>query len=114
MSVAENLSLKALDRVSGRTFVNRKQMYALARQLVADFNITAPSLDAPVRSLSGGNQQRLVVARELSAKPSVLVAVQPTQGLDVAAIEDLYRRLRTAASSGVAVLLISTEFDEIS
>jgi general nucleoside transport system ATP-binding protein len=113
MSVAENLSLKALDRVSGRTFVNRKQMYALARQLVKDFNITAPSLDAPVRSLSGGNQQRLVVARELAAKPSVLVAAQPTRGLDVAAIEDMYVRLRDAASSGVAVLLISTELEEV-
>jgi general nucleoside transport system ATP-binding protein len=110
MSVAENLSLKA---VSGASFINRKQMYAHAQQLVADFNIAAPSLDAPVRSLSGGNQQRLVMARELSAKPTILVAVQPTQGLDVAAIEDLYQRLRTEASSGVAVLLISTDFEEI-
>jgi simple sugar transport system ATP-binding protein len=113
MSVAENLCLKALDDVSGRGFVNKKQMYAVARRLVADFNIKAPSLDAPVRSLSGGNQQRLVVARELSAKPSVLVAAQPTRGLDVAAIEDMYLRLRQAASSGVAVLLISTELEEV-
>jgi general nucleoside transport system ATP-binding protein len=113
MSVAENLSLKALDGVSGRSFVNKKRMYAVARRLLADFNITAPSLDAPVRSLSGGNQQRLVVARELSARPSVLVAAQPTRGLDVAAIEDMYVRLRDAASSGVAVLLISTELEEV-
>jgi simple sugar transport system ATP-binding protein len=113
MSVAENLSLKALGEVGGRRFISRRTMYAVARRLVTDFNITAPSLDAPVRSLSGGNQQRLVVARELSAKPTVLVAAQPTRGLDVAAIEDMYVRLREAASSGVAVLLISTELEEV-
>ncbi|TMZ35575.1 ABC transporter ATP-binding protein, partial [Klebsiella pneumoniae] len=64
-------------------------------------------------SLSGGNQQRVVLAREMSANPSVLVAAQPTHGLDVGAIEDMYLRLRKAASGGVAVLLISTELEEI-
>lgn len=113
MSVAENLTCKALDDISVRGFLNRKKMYAIARQLSTEFNIIAPSLDAPVRSLSGGNQQRLVVARELSANPTVLVAAQPTHGLDVGAIEDMYLRLRKVASSGVAVLLISTELEEV-
>ena len=113
MSVAENLVMKSLDGVSGRGFVSRRRMYATARRLAEEFAITAPSLDAPVRSLSGGNQQRLVLARELSAGPSVLVAAQPTHGLDVGAIEDMYRRLRAAAASGVGVLLISTELEEV-
>ncbi len=113
MSVAENLSLKALGDIGGRHLLSRRKMHAVARRLVAEFNIVAPSLDAPVRSVSGGNQQRLVVARELSANPTVLVAAQPTRGLDVAAIEDMYLRLREAASSGVAVLLISTELEEV-
>jgi simple sugar transport system ATP-binding protein len=88
-------------------------MHAAARRLAAEFNIVTPSLDAPLRSLSGGNQQRVVLARELSAGPAVLVAAQPTHGLDVGAIEDMYQRLREVAANGVAVLLISTELEEV-
>ncbi|GAA2908021.1 guanosine ABC transporter ATP-binding protein NupO [Streptosporangium fragile] len=113
MSVAENLVMKSLDGVTRRGFVSRRKMYAEARRLVAEFNIVTPSMDTPVRSLSGGNQQRVVLARELSAGPAVLIAAQPTHGLDVGAIEDMYRRLRDAASGGVAVLLISTELEEV-
>lgn len=113
MSVAENLVMKALDGVSGRGFLSRRKMHEVARRLVAEYNIATPSLDAPVRSLSGGNQQRVVLARELSAGPKVLVAAQPTHGLDVGAIEDMYQRLREAAAGGVAVLLISTELEEV-
>ena len=73
----------------------------------------APAPDAPMWSLSGGNQQRVVLARELSHDPRVLVAAQPTRGLDVGAIEYMSDRLRDAAADGVAVLLISTELEEI-
>jgi simple sugar transport system ATP-binding protein len=88
-------------------------MVSRARQLMDEFEIQAGSPSAPMRSLSGGNQQRVVLARELSAKPVVLVAAQPTRGLDVGAIEYMGRRLQDAAESGVAVLLISTELEEI-
>ncbi|MFJ9381358.1 ABC transporter ATP-binding protein [Streptomyces sp. NPDC101455] len=113
MSVTENLTMKSLDRFSGRFLLRRRAMAAEARRLVDEFNIVAPSLDAPVRSLSGGNQQRVVLARELSGHTSVLVAAQPTHGLDVGAIEDMYARLRRAAAEGVGVLLISTELEEV-
>ncbi|CAM5547300.1 ABC transporter ATP-binding protein [Streptomyces aurantiogriseus] len=113
MSVAENLTMKALDKVSGRFLLRRRAMLAEARRLADEFNIVTPSLDAPVRSLSGGNQQRVVLARELSGHTRVLVAAQPTHGLDVGAIEDMYARLRAAAAEGVGVLLISTEFEEV-
>ncbi len=94
MSVADNLVMKSLGGVSGRVFLDRRRKYETARQLAAEFNIITSSLDAPVRSLSGGNQQRVVLAREMSADPAVLVAAQPTHGLDVGAIEDMYLRLR--------------------
>ncbi|AMW14416.1 hypothetical protein A4E84_35940 [Streptomyces qaidamensis] len=113
MSVAENLAMKSLDKVSGRFLLRRRAMLAQARRLADEFNIVTPSLDAPVRSLSGGNQQRVVLARELSGDTRVLVAAQPTHGLDVGAIEDMYSRLREAAAEGVGVLLISTEFEEV-
>ncbi|GAA3410148.1 ABC transporter ATP-binding protein [Streptosporangium vulgare] len=113
MSVAENLVMKSLDAVSGRVFLNRGKARALARRLVAEFGIVTPSADTPVRELSGGNRQRVVLARELSARPAVLVAARPSHGLDVGATEDMYRRLRDAAAGGVAVLLISTELEEV-
>src|SRR6478672_818843 len=113
MSVAENLALKDLDEVSGRWLMRRRLMLRRAQLLADEYNIVTPSMSAPVRSLSGGNQQRLVLARELSREPRALVAAQPTHGLDVGAIEDMYTRLRTVAGSGVGVALVSTELEEV-
>ncbi|WP_434740035.1 ABC transporter ATP-binding protein [Micromonospora sp. SH-82] len=113
MTIAENLVMKSLAGVCTRGVLSRRRMNRLAREQMTEFNIVAPSPDTPVRSLSGGNQQRVVLARELSAGPKALVAAQPTHGLDVGAIEDMYLRLRRAAAEGVAVLLISTELEEV-
>jgi simple sugar transport system ATP-binding protein len=113
MSVAENLALKDLGEVSGRWLMRRRLMLRRAQLLADEYNIVTPSLNAPVRSLSGGNQQRLVLARELSREPRALLAAQPTHGLDVGAIEDMYTRLRKVAASGVGVLLVTTELEEV-
>jgi general nucleoside transport system ATP-binding protein len=113
LTVAENLVLGALDHVSSRHFVNRKQLREHARALVDEFEIRAASIDAPLRSLSGGNQQRVVLARELSREPAVMVAAEPTSGLDVGAIEYVTGRIRRAAAGGVGVLLISTEVEQL-
>ncbi|HTK16823.1 MAG TPA: ABC transporter ATP-binding protein [Acidimicrobiia bacterium] len=113
MSVAENLVLGEVETVCSRSFLDRRKLRTLAGALVREFDITASSVDAPFRSLSGGNQQRVVLARELSRSPIALVAAQPTRGLDVGAIEYMSTRLRAVAESGVAVLLISTELEEI-
>jgi general nucleoside transport system ATP-binding protein len=113
MSVAENLVLAHPALVAARGLVQRARLLAHARRLMAEFEIQAASADAPMRSLSGGNQQRVVLARELSADPVVLVAAQPTRGLDVGAVEYVAAQLRRAAAAGVAVLLVSTELEEI-
>jgi general nucleoside transport system ATP-binding protein len=113
MSVAENLVLTDIGSVCTRQFLDRKKLHRAASKLVEEFDVVTSSLDAPFRSLSGGNQQRVVLARELSRAPAVLVAAQPTRGLDVGAIEYMSRRLRDAAEAGVGVLLISTELEEI-
>jgi simple sugar transport system ATP-binding protein len=113
MSVAENLMVNQLESVARWGVIRTRLMRDRARQLIRQFSITAPHFDAPMWSLSGGNQQRVVLARELSRDPRVLVAVQPTQGLDVGAMEDMWERLRLAVAGGAAVLLISTELDEI-
>jgi ABC-type uncharacterized transport system ATPase subunit len=84
-----------------------------ASELISEFEIQAAGPDAPLWSLSGGNQQRVVLARELSNNPKVLIASQPTRGLDVGAIEYISNRLRGARRDGVGVLLISNELEEI-
>jgi len=114
MTVAENLTLVSPPRARlGRAFLDRPGRQAVAERLIEQFGIQSSGADAPMWSLSGGNQQRVVLARELSGDPAVLVAAQPTRGLDVGAIEYVSERLREAARQGVGVLLISTELEEV-
>jgi simple sugar transport system ATP-binding protein len=84
-----------------------------ATQLVKEFDIRAPSIDAAARTLSGGNQQKIIVAREMGSRPRVLLAAQPTRGVDIGAIEFIHRRLVGERDEGTAVLLVSAELDEI-
>lgn len=113
MTVADNLMLDRINGVSKLGFISRRRQKALAQQLMSEFDVVGAGHDSTFGSLSGGNQQRVVVARELSHRPKVLVAAQPTRGLDVGAIEYMSGRLRAAAESGIGVLLISTELEEI-
>lgn len=113
MSVAENLMLADIDRVCEGFLLNRGRLLEYAVELIDRFDIKTPSPDTPMRALSGGNQQRLILARELSRSPAVLVAAQPTHGLDVGMIEYVTAQLRAAADRGVGVLLISAELEEI-
>lgn len=84
-----------------------------ARELVRVFDVRTPGIDTPVGTLSGGNQQKVIVARELSRPVRLLVANQPTRGLDVGSIEFIHRRIVEARDRGAAVLLVSAELDEI-
>lgn len=84
-----------------------------AKKLVAEFDIRTPSVNIPVSSLSGGNQQKVIIARELSRAIKLLVINQPTRGLDVGSIEFIHKRVIETRNNGVAILLISVELDEI-
>jgi simple sugar transport system ATP-binding protein len=88
-------------------------MRSRAVELIAQYGISCPSPAAPLFTLSGGNQQRVVVARELSSQPHVLVAAQPARGLDVRAAREMANRLRATAESGTAIMLLSSELDEL-
>jgi simple sugar transport system ATP-binding protein len=90
-----------------------KRMAARARTLLREYDVRGGDCDMPASSLSGGNQQKLVIARELSANPQVLIAAQPTRGLDVGAIEFVHRRLVEERDAGRAILLVSLELEEI-
>jgi simple sugar transport system ATP-binding protein len=113
MSVEENLVLASPRSVASRGVLDRAAMRSRAVELIAQYGISCPSPAAPLFTLSGGNQQRVVVARELSSQPHVLVAAQPARGLDVRAAREMANRLRATAESGTAIMLLSSELDEL-
>jgi simple sugar transport system ATP-binding protein len=113
MTVAENLILADPEKLARAGVLDRRAVRRNAEELIGRFGIQTTGPDAPMWSLSGGNQQRLVLARELSRAPAVLVAAQPTRGLDVGAIEYMNEQLKAVARSGTGVLLISTDLEEI-
>ncbi|WP_407662616.1 ABC transporter ATP-binding protein [Microlunatus elymi] len=115
-SVAENLVLNTFDEppFARGAALNLTKINQNAVELVEEFDIRTQAIDTPVGSLSGGNQQKVVLAREMSRELSVLIASQPTRGVDVGAIEFLHQRLVSARDRGSAVLIVSTELDEVS
>jgi len=115
MSIQENflLSRNILDRFNRRGLLQLNAARAFAADLARHYALHFASLDAPVRVLSGGNQQRVVVARSLAQHPRVLVTVNPTRGLDVAAAAAVTEALRAVARQGGAVVVISTDLDEV-
>lgn len=114
MSLAENSILGRLPSfVDPVGRIRWSRVVRFARDLVARFSIQARSVKVPARSLSGGNQQRLLVGRELSKSPRLLVANQPTRGLDVAATQAIRELLLRARDQGMAILLVSADLDEI-
>jgi ABC-type uncharacterized transport system ATPase subunit len=115
MSIGDNLVLDLHDQAPYAHFGARDldEVHDSGQRKLGEFDIRASSVDTPVGTLSGGNQQKVVVARELSRPVRLLVAAQPTRGLDVGSIEYVHRRIIAERDKGVAVLLISSELDEI-
>ncbi|ROO84543.1 nucleoside ABC transporter ATP-binding protein [Actinocorallia herbida] len=114
MTVAENLFLGRLAEFRRFGLLDRKAMRARATEVIAEHGIRASGPDAPMRTLSGGNQQKVVVARELALDPlRCLIAAQPTRGLDIGAVDAVLSRVRDAAASGAAVLVVSSELPEL-
>ncbi|RLG53714.1 MAG: heme ABC transporter ATP-binding protein [Thermoproteota archaeon] len=113
LSVAENLVLTCYSSFCRSLTIDYRAVGEHARKLVGEYGIVASSIRAPVKSLSGGNVQKLVVARELASRPKLLVAAYPTSGLDVAAAAQVRGRISSAAAQGAGVVLISEDVDEL-
>ncbi|MDX6686936.1 MAG: ral nucleoside transport system ATP-binding protein, partial [Baekduia sp.] len=113
--LAENLSLHEYRKKAMARFgwLSPKRMAARATTLLSEYDVRGGDADTPAASLSGGNQQKCVIARELASDPRVLIAAQPTRGLDVGAIEFVHRRLVEERDKGRAILLVSLEMEEI-
>lgn len=114
-TITENVALKAIARkpFSNGFWLNRRAMEEEARRLIADFEVKAPGPRTPIGMLSGGNMQKLLLARELALAPKLLVCNKPTTGLDLKTVRFVARALREQADSGKAVVLISSELDEL-
>jgi simple sugar transport system ATP-binding protein len=114
-SVADNMVLDTYDRppYASGIRLNLDAIASNAAERVKEFDVRTTSADAPVGTLSGGNQQKVILARELGREHKVLVASQPTRGLDVGSIEFVHRRIVEQRDKGVAVLIVSAELDEI-
>ena len=114
-SISDNMILQDHDRppFSRGIFLNFKAIEQHSRNLVRAFRIKTPGLKTPVKNLSGGNIQKLILARELARHPRVLIAAQPTRGVDIGATEYIHARLLEQRENGLATLLISEDLDEV-
>jgi general nucleoside transport system ATP-binding protein len=114
-TLAENLALREYHKppLSKRGWLNIGRINSRARELLTEYDVRGGNPGALASSLSGGNQQKVAVAREIASNPSLLIAHQPTRGLDVGAIEFVHRRLVAERDAGRGVLLVSLEFEEV-
>jgi ABC-type uncharacterized transport system ATPase subunit len=114
-SVAENTILRDVERdpYCRRGWLDWRAIARFAQQLVLQFTVKTPSIQTRAGKLSGGNAQKLVLGRELARQPQLILAAQPTRGLDISAIEYVHHQLLQQRQAGAGILLISTELEEI-
>jgi ribose transport system ATP-binding protein len=113
MSVRENAAVAALDRLRVGRFISRRREVEVVGAELGALKVKAASMEAPVTALSGGNQQKVVMARALLSQPAILLADEPTQGVDVGARSEIYRILREVSDSGVPVIVASSDAKEL-
>src|SRR3989454_5728619 len=109
----ENITLPALSRYATAGLIDRHAERKTAVEMCGKLNIKAPGVEAKVGNLSGGNQQKVVLAKWLSLNPKVLIFDEPTRGIDVGAKAEIYQLMRGLAESGVAIMMISSDMEEI-
>ncbi len=112
-SLKVNVTLSSLHKYSRAGIISKKRELAMVRKLVDDLHIKASSLEQRVRYLSGGNQQKLIIAKWLAANPRIIIMDEPTRGIDIGSKQAIYRIMRTLADQGTCIVFISSEIPEI-
>ncbi len=112
MSVRDNISLSTIDDCSRFGWISHGKVEKKAKRFIEDLSIKVPSTDAEIRSLSGGNQQKAVLAKCLAAAPDILILDEPTRGIDVGAKMEIYRLIRKMANNGTAIIAVCSELQE--
>jgi ribose transport system ATP-binding protein len=113
LSVRENSAVNALNKFTSGLFVSRKKEIHIVHKSLQSLDVKAPSMDADVSALSGGNQQKIVMSRSLLSEPILIIADEPTQGVDVGARAEIYKILREVASQGIPVIVNSSDTKEL-
>jgi ABC-type sugar transport system ATPase subunit len=111
--VKENTIAATIDNVSGKFFVNTAKMKEHVSRMIESLHTKVNSIEDKIYSLSGGNQQKVLLARWLLVRPKILIVDEPTRGIDVGAKQEVYQILRELAKEGIAVVMISSELPEI-
>ena len=113
LDVADNLTLSCFDRISNNQIISLSKRDNLATQMVDAMTIQTPSLETPVLSLSGGNQQKVVIGKWLNAQVRILLMDEPTRGIDIQSKEQVYKLVRDLAEQGISVIFVSSEVEEV-
>ena len=113
MNIKQNMSILNINKISGRFFMNSKLEYSEAEKYSGDMNVRATGLSQRVGTLSGGNQQKVLIGSALSVSPKIIILDEPTRGIDVGAKSEIYRHLRRLANSGIGVIIVSSDLPEI-
>jgi ribose transport system ATP-binding protein len=113
MAVRENLTISAMGEVSRFSFINFRRVDKMAKEFVEKLKIRTPSIRQLVRNLSGGNQQKVIIARWLTLKPRILILDEPTRGIDVATKAEIHALMNDLAKEGVAVMMVSSDLPEV-
>ena len=113
MSIRENIALASLPKLSGKVFINKKKIAEEAKKQFDYLKVKAPSMETKVYTLSGGNQQKVILGKWLTAAPEILFVDEPTKGIDVGTKADFYTLLGELASQGVAIVMVSSDMPEL-
>ncbi len=113
MPIRENVTLPALERYAPAGLISFEKEREGAKEVCQRLNVKAPSVEARAANLSGGNQQKVVLAKWLALEPKVLIFDEPTRGIDVGAKAEIYELMRKLAESGVAIIMISSDMEEV-
>ena len=113
LSVGKNITILILDKIKRWFFIQKKEEEGIAGRSINQFNIMTPSINQEIQYLSGGNQQKVILAKWLNANPKVIIMDEPTRGIDVGAKSEVYNLMRDLAKQGTAIIMISSELPEI-
>ena len=113
MTIQENMTLTILKEISGRLLIDGKRERRRAGEYFQKLNVKAPSLDTPITSLSGGNQQKVILAKWLITQLRVLLLDEPTRGIDVGTKSEIYKLMLELSAKGISIVMISSELPEL-
>jgi len=113
LSLKENISLPLLEKMSALHIISKKKEKSFVNSIISRFNIKVSSIEQKMKFLSGGNQQKAIIARSISVEPKIIIFDEPTKGIDVNSKAEIYGQLKELAKTGLGIIIISSEMEEL-